>query len=147
MKETKMTNDEQGPMENLLDGLDQQSDALSSEELKTELEARGIAIDPFMQQIDEMIATQDKRERLAWMQVADEKKESLRIAESPESRWSDRAPEEILAAFAVFLEAGGPKRALAFRNRGDLSVEDMAAILEANEQLRAGEHSESEPQR
>lgn len=141
-----MTNDEQGPIENLLDGLDQQSDVLSSEELKAELGARGIDIDPFLQQIDEMIAAHDKRERLAWMQVADEKKESLRIAEMPESRWIDRAPEEILAAFAVFLKAGGAKRALAFRNRGDLSVEDMAAILEASEHLRSGEQSQRDPQ-
>jgi hypothetical protein len=132
MKETEMTNDEQGPMDNVLDGLDQQSGALSSEELKAELQARGIDIDPFLHRIDEMIAGYDKQERLAWMQVADERKESLRIAETPESRRTNRKPEEIFAAFALFLKAGGPKRALAFKNRGNLSVEDMAAILDAD---------------
>jgi len=125
-------------MENLLDGLDQQSDALSSEDLKAELQARGIDIEPFLQQMDEIITAHDKRERLAWMQVADEKKESLRVAETPESQWGDRKPEEIFAAFAVFLKA---TRGLAFRNRGDLSVEDMAAILEADERLKRGEQS------
>lgn len=127
-----MTNDEQGAMENLLDGLDQQSGALSSEELKTELQARGTDMDVFLHQIDEMIAGYDKQERLAWMQVADEKKESLHVAETPELRWNDRKPEEILSAFALFLRAGGPKRALAFKNKGNLSVEDMAAILDAD---------------
>lgn len=131
-----MTNDEQGPMENLLEGLDQQSEALTSEELKAELQARGINIDPFLHQIDEMIASHDKGERLAWMQVADEKKESLRVAETPEFGWADRKPEEIFAAFALFLKAGGPKRALAFKNRGNLSVEDMAAILDADKRLQ-----------
>ena len=131
-----MTNDEQGPMENVLAGLDQQSGALSSEELKTELQARGTDMDAFLHQIDEMIAGYDKQERLAWMKVADEKKESLRVAETPESRWTDRKPEEILAAFSLFLRAGGPKRALAFKNKGNLSVEDMAAILDADGRLQ-----------
>jgi hypothetical protein len=141
MKETEMTNDEQGPMENVLDGLDQQSDALTSEELKAELQARGINIDPFLQEIDDMIAVHDKGERLAWMQVEDEKKESLRVAETPEFRYADRKPEEILAGFALFLKAGGPNRALAFKNRGNLSVEDMAAILDADKRLQHLEQS------
>ena len=55
-----MTNDKQGPMENLLEALDQQSDALSLDELKEELRGRGIEIEPFLNQIDKMIADQDK---------------------------------------------------------------------------------------
>lgn len=131
-----MTNDEQGPMENVLDGLDQQSGALSSEELRAELQARGTDMDAFLHQIDEMVAGYDKQTRLAWMKVADTKKESLRVAETQESRWTDRNPEEILAAFALLLRAGGPRRALAFKNKGNLSVEDMAAILDADERLQ-----------
>jgi len=137
-----MTNDEQGPMENVLNGLDQQSGALSFEELKAELQVRGTDIDPFLHEIDEMIAAYDKQERLAWMQVADKKKESLRVAETPESRWTERKPEEIFAAFTLFLKAGGPKRALAFKNRGNLSVEDMAAILYADELLRRADQNQ-----
>lgn len=140
-----MTNDEQGPMENLLDGLDESTDALSSEELDNELRARGIDADAFLSKIDTMITAQDKRERLAWMQVADEKQKSFRVAETPKARINRKA-EDIRAAFAAFLSAGGPKRALAFRNRGDLSVEDMAAILEANEDLDAAPETDSEPQ-
>lgn len=139
-----MTNDEQGPMENLLDGLDESTDALSSEELDKELQARGIDADAFLSKIDTMIAAQDKRERLAWMQVADEKQKSFRVAEMPKAPWINRKVEDIRAAFAAFLTAGGPKRALAFRNRGDLSVEDMAAILEANEDLDAPAETDSE---
>lgn len=142
-----MTNDEQGPMENLLDGLDESTDALSSEELDKELQARGIDADALLSKIDTMIAAQDKRERLAWMQVADEKQKSFRVAEMPKERWINRKAEEVSAAFAAFLAAGGPKRALAFRNRGDLSTEDMAMILDANEDLDAAGEINSEPQK
>jgi predicted HTH domain antitoxin len=133
MKENKMTNEEQGPMENLLDGLDQQSDALSSGELKQELRGRGIDIDPFLDHIDKMIADEDRKERLHWMQVADEKKASLRVAEMPTLRWIHRTREEILAAFAALSSAG--KTAVAFRNKEKLSLEDMAEILDAHDRL------------
>jgi hypothetical protein len=139
-----MMNDEQGPMENLLDGLDQSTDALSSAELDEELQARGIDGDSVLSKIAAMVATYDKRERLAWMQVADEKQKSFRVAEAPAARWIDRQVEDIRMAFAAFLAAGGPKRALAFKNRGNLSAEDMAAILEANEELEAKEGNRGE---
>src|SRR4051794_11299389 len=106
-----MTNNEQGPMENLLDGLDESTGALSSAELNEELQARGIDGDAVLFKIDAMIAAHDKRQRLAWMQVADEKLISFRVAEVPSSRWIDRQAEEIRVAFAAFLAAGGPKRA------------------------------------
>jgi hypothetical protein len=128
-----MTNDEQGPMENLLEGLDQQSDALSLDELKEELRARGIEIESFLNQIDKMIADQDRQERLHWMQVADEKKASLRVAETPTSKWIDRTREEILAAFAALSSAG--KTAVAFRSKKNLSLNDMAEILDAHERV------------
>jgi len=123
-------------MENLLNGLDQQSDALSSDQLRIELQDRGIDIDALLQKMDAIIAAHDKHERLAWMRVADEKKESLRIAETPGAQWSDQKPEHVLIAFARFLKAGGPERALAFKNKGTLSLQDMAAILEADERLQ-----------
>ena len=50
-----LKDEEQGPMENLLDGLDQQSDALSSDQLKAELQGRGIDIDPCLAWIDKML--------------------------------------------------------------------------------------------
>src|SRR6266498_987181 len=133
MKENKMTNEEQGPMENLLDGLDQQSDALSSDQLKAELQGRGIDIDLFLDQIDKVITDQDKQERLRWMQVADEKKAALRVAETPTSGWINRKREEILAAFAAL--SASQKIAVAFRNKEKLSLEDMAEILDANDRL------------
>ena len=128
-----MTNDKQGPMENLLEALDQQSDALSLDELKEELRGRGIEIEPFLNQIDKMIADQDRQERLHWMQVADEKKASLRVAETPTSRWIDRTREEILAAFAALISAR--ETAVAFRNKEKLSLQDMAEILDAHDRL------------
>jgi hypothetical protein len=127
-----MNNDEQGPLENFLDGLDEQSGALSFDDLQAELKNRGIDVNALLRRTDALIAYHDKKERLAWMHVADEKKESLRIAETPSELWHSRSEDVIRAAFAVFLQA---QRGLAFRNRGDLSVQDMAAILEAEEHL------------
>lgn len=131
-----MTNNEQGPMENLLDGLDEQTDALSPEQLRAELDVRGIKIDPFLKEMEEMITAHDKEERLSWMKVADEKRESLRVAETPAMRWIDRKAEDIRAAFDLFLKSSTSETALAFRNRKELSVGDMAEILEANDRLK-----------
>jgi hypothetical protein len=128
-----MTNDEQGPMENLLDGLDQQSDALSSDELREELRGRGIDVDPFLEQISKIVAAEDRRERLGWMQVADEKKAAFRVAETPASGWINRKREEILVAFAALSSAR--KTAVAFRNKETLSLEDMVEILDAHDRL------------
>ena len=60
-----MSNDQQGPMEKLLDGLDEQSGALSLDELREELSARGIGMDAFLAKIDHILTEYDKRERLA----------------------------------------------------------------------------------
>jgi predicted HTH domain antitoxin len=128
-----MSNDQQGPMENLLDGLDEQSGSLSLDELREELSGRGVNMDAFLTKIDRIVSEHDKRERLAWMQVADEKKAALRVAEAPFSSWITRKREEILAAFAALSESR--KIAVAFRNKEKLSIEDMAEILDANEEL------------
>jgi predicted HTH domain antitoxin len=137
-------NDEKGPMENLLDGLDQQSDALSLNELKEELRGRGIDIDPFLEQIDKIVAEQDRRERLGWMQIADEKKAALRVAETPVSGWINRKREEILTAFAAL--SATRKTAVAFRNKEALSLEDMAEILDAHDRLTRRSRAEGESQ-
>ena len=128
-----MSNDQQGPMENLLDGLDEQSGSLSLDELREELSGRGVNMDAFLTKIDRIVSEHEKRERLAWMQVADEKKAALRVAEAPFSSWITRKREEILAAFAALSESR--KTAVAFRNKETLSLKDMAEILDANEEL------------
>lgn len=141
-KELEMKNDEQGPMENLLDGLDEHSDALSTDELKNELAGRGINIEPCLRHIETTIAAHDKKERLSWMQVADMKTESLRVAETPAAGWTSKKSAEVIAAFNEFVDAATSETALAFRNKGTLSVEDMAQILDANESLKRRAQSE-----
>src|ERR1700680_2943812 len=106
-----MKNDEPGPMENLLDGLDQHADVLSSDELKAELEDRGIDLDAALKKAEMTIAAYDKEDRLSWMKVADEKKASLRVAESSVVSWVGRKEEDIRSAFATFIERATPKRA------------------------------------
>ncbi len=130
-----MKNDEQGPMENLLEGLDQHSDSLSPDELKAESQDRGIDLDAGLKKAEMMIASYDREDRLSWMKVADEKRESLRVAEAPETSWLSRKPEEIVAAFDAFIGSADRETAFAFRNKGKLSVEDMAQILDSNENL------------
>jgi len=131
-----MKNDEQGPMENLLDGLEEHSDSLSSDELKAELLDRGIDLDAGLEKANATIAAYDKQDRLSWMKVADEKRKSLRVAETPETSWVGRKAEEIRAAFEAFIKSAEKETAFAFRNKGDLSVEDMAQILDSNESLK-----------
>jgi hypothetical protein len=140
-----MENDEQGPMENLLDGLDRHSDSLSFAELKAELRDRGIDLDAGLERAQATIATYDKQDRLGWMKEADEKAASLRVAESPGRSWTGAKAEEIVSAFKAYITSAKPETALAFRNKGELSVEDMAQILDANERLkhRSEEQDES----
>ncbi len=122
-------------MENLLDGVDEHADILTYDELKAELLSRGIDVDTALEDVNRMIAAHEKEERLGWMKVADERKSSLRVAETPESTWLQRSPEEVMAVFKAYIDSATPETALAFRNKGSLSVEDMAQILEANEML------------
>jgi hypothetical protein len=131
-----MKNDEQGPMENLLDGLDQHADALSPDEVKSELQERDIDVDAGVQEAEMTIAAYDKEDRLSWMKVADEKRASLRVAESAVVSWVGRKEEDIRAAFEAFLKRATPNHALAFRKKGELTVQDMAEILDADERLR-----------
>jgi hypothetical protein len=143
-KEVKMNNDEQGPIENFLDGLDEQSGALSFEDLQAELQDRGIDLSALLSRTDAMIASYDKKQRLTWMKVADEKRESLRVAETPGERWISRKADEIRAAFALFLKSSTSETALAFRNRKELSLEDMAEILDANDRLKISDRSDDQ---
>jgi hypothetical protein len=142
-----MNHDEHGPMENLLEGVEEHADILTYDELKTELLSRGIDVDTALQDVNRMIAALEKEERLGWMKVADERKSSLLVAETPESTWLQRSAEEVMAAFKAYIGSATPETALAFRNKGILSVEDMAQILEANEILvrrrRGEEQSET----
>jgi undecaprenyl pyrophosphate synthase len=131
-----MKNDEQGPMENLLDGLDEHSDSLSSDQLKAELLDRGIDLDAGLKKAEMTIAVYDKEDRLSWMKVADEKRKSLTVAETSETSWVGRKAEEIKAAFDAFVKSTEKETAFAFRNKSKLSVEDMAQILDSNEKLK-----------
>ena len=139
-----MENDEQGPMENLLDGLDLHSDSLSLDELKTELQNRGIDFDAGLKRAKAVIAAYDKEDRLSWMKVADEKAASLRVAESPTRSWTTAKAEEVVAAFKAYINSAKPETALAFRNKGELSVDDMAQILDANERLKQRSEQQDE---
>jgi hypothetical protein len=131
-----MKNDEEGAMENLLDGLDRHSDSLSLDELKAELQNRGIDVDAGLKKVEAIIAAHDKEDRLSWMKVADQKSASLRVAETPVQSWTSKKPEEIVSAFNAYLSFAKAETALAFRNKGELSLDDMAQILDANELLK-----------
>jgi hypothetical protein len=131
-----MKADEQGPMENLLDGLEEHSDSLSFDELRVELQDRGIDLDTSLKKAETMIAVYEKEDRLNWMKVADEKRKSLRVADVPGTSWTQRAAQEVIAAFNAFIASAQGETALAFRKKGRLSVEDMAQILDSNEKLK-----------
>lgn len=131
-----MNEHQQGPMENLLEGLDQHAEFLSNEELKSELRNRGINVDEFLKRAHDTIAHHEKADRLAWMKVADENKRRLEDAGRNFESWLGKGEEAIRAAWAIFVANAGPQRAFAFRNRTDLTLEDMARILDDNERLK-----------
>ena len=51
-----MKHNEQGPMENLLDGIDEHADALTLDQLRDEAAARGIDLDRALAAVNNMIA-------------------------------------------------------------------------------------------
>ena len=132
-----MKHNEQGPMEDLLDGIEEHADALMFDQLRDEAAARGIDLDRALSAVNELIAARSRADRLSWMKVADERKEALRVAEAEERyHWRNKSPEEIIAAFEQFLSSSPAETALAFRNIGNLSTRDMLEILEAHERLK-----------
>jgi hypothetical protein len=133
-----MSDDKQGPMENLLDGLNHHAGFLNREERKAELRGRGIDVDQFLTDAHLLIASCQKEERLAWMKVADEKRNSVANAESQISNWLGKSAESIRAAFENLVQTVSPTPAhtLAFRNRKDLTTDDMASILNDYERLK-----------
>jgi hypothetical protein len=139
-----MKHNEQGPMENLLDGIDEHADALTLDQLRDEAAARGIDLDRALAAVNNMIAERCRDDRLSWMKVADERRESLRVGEAQEEyHWRSKSPQEIAAAFEDFLNLAPAQTALAFRKKGTLSTSDMVQILEANERLKRASHSGS----
>ncbi len=135
MKTTK------GPIEEILDGLEEQSAILSKEELKAELAEEGIDVEGLIFRTKALVQKYRKSERMAWMNEADRRKTLLDSAASRVSSWLDRTDEEIRAAFGALSGSGGP--AVAFRNQGDLTVQDMARILDKREELKDRLSSES----
>ena len=140
-----MKENQQGPMENLLDGLDQHAQSMSDEELKTELEVRGIDADKFLKKARATVAQYQKADRLAWMKVADEKKRSIETTGSRFESWIGKGETAIRAAWAKFLRTAAPQQTLAFRNKTQLTVEDMARILDDYERLRLRQDSQEPP--
>jgi len=133
-----MNNDKQGPMENLLDGLSKHAKFLSRDEHKEELRERGIEVDKFLSEAHSLIASCLKEERLAWMKVADEKRSSIEGAELQITNWLGKSAEAIREAFENLKHTVNPtsEYTLAFRNKKDLTTDDMANILNDYERLR-----------
>src|SRR5712672_2334241 len=104
-----MNDNQQGPMENLLDGLDQQAQFLSDEELKVELETRGIDVDRFLTRARATITQYQKADRLAWMKIADEKRRRINAAGSRFESWIGKSDQTIKAAWAGFLRTAAPQ--------------------------------------
>jgi hypothetical protein len=131
-----MKHNEQGPMENLLDGISEHADALTFDQLRDEAAARGIDLNGALATVNKLIAARTREVRLSWMKVADKRRESLRVAEKEARyRWRSKSPQDIAAAFESFLNSAPPETAVAFRKKWTLSTSDMIEILEANERL------------
>lgn len=131
-----MNENQQGPMENLLDGLHQHAKFLSDEELKAELKARGVEVDGFLSEAHAIASKHLKEDRLSWMKVADAKKQHIQTTANIAETWLGKGELAVTQAWDAFLARVGPKQALAFRNKTDLSIADKARILDDFERLR-----------
>ena len=126
----------QGPIENLLDGLSHHAQFLPEEDLKAELTTRGISVESFLKEALATIAIHQKTERLSWMKTADEKRKALQSASTRMESWLGKSELAIRAAFEELVRAAMPQQTIAFRNRTDLTTEDMACILDDHERLK-----------
>ena len=131
-----MNQNPQDPIENLLDGLSLHARLLSQQDRKAELRAKGVDVDGFLDEAHSIIAHYQKEDRLAWMKVADEKEASHKADESHIESWIGKGEALIKAAFDNYIKTAMPKQALAFCNKTDLSIDDMARILDDHERLR-----------
>jgi hypothetical protein len=124
------------PMENLIRGLDEHSEHLSAEEIHEELKACGVDIETTLKRTRSLIASSLKKERTAWMKVADSNRAAIDAASRTFVSWIGRGESEIRAAFEAFTSGLSEQQALAFHNRKDLSVDEMAQILDDFEKVR-----------
>jgi len=122
-----------GPIEKILEGLEEQSCFLTADEIKDELRDRGVDVEGLILEARALIDRHLKAERTSWMQEADRRRSLIGSAAAGISSWLTRSEAEIRAAFVAFANSGP---AVAFRNQGDLSVEDMARILDKQEILK-----------
>lgn len=122
-------------MENLLAGLDQHSKFLSEEELKSELSVRGINVDKFLNESHTLINQYQKEARLVWMRVADDKKQRMETAQTSFVSWVGKGEQAIRTAWMEMLRNTTAPTAMAFRNKTDLTIDDMARILDDHQRL------------
>ena len=134
------------PMENLQEGLSQHAHFLSPEDRKSELRERGIDVDSFLNEAHSIIAQHQKEERLAWLKVADEKKDLIARTESCIDSWVGKGDALIKAAFERLIQTAAPQHTLAFRNKSDLTTDDMARILDDYERLHKRPGNKNPPQ-
>lgn len=131
-------------MENLIRGLDEHSEHLTREEVQEELKASGVNIEATLARTKLLIASSLKKERTAWMNVADTNKNALEAAAKKFVSWKGRATAEIQEAYAAMTANLTGQQVLAFRKQQEnLSVEDMAGILDDFERVKQKE----EPQK
>ena len=111
-----------------------------------ELRERGIDVDGFLKEAHSIIAHHQKEDRLSWMKVAAERSERFSALESRFASWVGKSKEEIMAAYQKVVNTMSPQHTLAFRNKKDLSLEDMARILDDYERLRRVDGDQNPPQ-
>lgn len=136
----------QGPIENLLDGLSQHAQFLSEEDMKAELSGRGIDVEGFLKRTHATISQYQKADRLAWMKTADEKRNVLLAKDIHTESWLEKCEAAIRSAFAELVRTAMPQQTIAFRNKTDLSIEDMARILDDHERLKLRSSSQDAPE-
>lgn len=138
-----MNNSLHRPMENLIRGMDEHSEHLTREEVQVELQTLGVNVENTLSRAKLLIASSLKKERTAWMIVADSNKIALDAAVKKIISWKGRTEEEIRGAYAAMTAGLTGQQALAFRKQDNLSIEDMAGILDDFELVKQKDDTEA----
>ena len=119
------------PLENAFRGFEIDPQQSTPAELKQSLIARGLDPDGTVSAVKGLVADYMKSKRLSWKDAAVKKRTEMMEATQRLVSWATKSEKEVEAAF-VKLRNGtyGSDPNVAFRNLGNLTIEEKARILD-----------------
>jgi hypothetical protein len=119
------------PLENVFRGFEIDPHNSTTAELKQSLVVRGLDPDGTVSAVQELVAGYVKSKRLSWKDAAIKKRTEMMEVTQRLVSWASKGEKEVEAAFAKLRNGTyGLASNVAFRNLGNLSIEEKARILD-----------------